>query len=906
MSIGTNDGSEEPKPATAALELHRAGYTNMISILKHDAFPPPHKLEKLSGKAPGYKNGAGWRLSSGWQKRAHATEAEVESWLESGANIGHLTGRLIGLDIDDTASQRVERILEIHADVIGVPVEQLTVRWGRRPMVFVRLDPSEERLAKRRVDLTDADGKHSDTGYEVLGDGQQCVIAGTHPTTGAPYRVENLVRFDDLPIITTAQVDELVDRVREFYATETALAPSVTVARDAADAPDQDTLKAPRGVADVYDMFCDPNGDIRLPNTIDNRSKWIAVGAAMKASCASSYEWPNLETTFVLWSLEWNGEHVGGVDDIIRQWDSLRPPFSVGWNYLQGTVGKSVLGELVFTPVLEPTSLISPTRGLTLRYAPDFSLNNVPPQIVQGLLMQQSVALLYGPPNVGKSFVMLHLANCIATGTAFFGRKVKKGSVLYCALEGVGGFEKRGFAYQRRFEPGRNFAALLGHWSAFDDSKVDEVIQAGRDVAVASGAPLRLVIVDTVSKVMAGHEENSNSEVSLFLTRMGHIADALGATVLLVHHSGKDANAGARGGSAFKGNVDTEFELVASDKPGITGKLRASKLRDDDKLAANDHFYFLKPTLLWREDEWGEQMQTAILVEVDAPDTTVLSDAALPPRARALLELIVAMTEAAADDGPEIGAFNEASIEKSELRDAFVRDVMGVTPAIDGAQRDWQRNEFNRQLRTLKKLEKIEECPGARRGEAWVRHLGHASPDQSAVARHYEAPPYKGCLSASTEVVTDDLGNECAPDDVQNNRDDDDPGSANRMLAEDQALVTTMFDAARDYESKNATPDVPLKHFDQGVAMWAKRQPDTDSALKRLGHRPGEIGDVLATMGLAMPGDELGHPTEARSLVLVEVKPGEVGVRIERRRNAEPELPSSTVVANVSDVDFLQ
>ena len=43
------------------------------------------------------------------------------------------------------------------------------------------------------------------------------------------------------------------------------------------------------------------------------------------------------------------------------------------------------------------------------------------------------------------------------------------------------------------------------------------------------------------------------------------IRTAAGCCVLIVHHSGKNIEAGARGNSALKGAMDTEVELLGDD-----------------------------------------------------------------------------------------------------------------------------------------------------------------------------------------------------------------------------------------------------------------------------------------------------------------------------------------------------
>ena len=58
------------------------------------------------------------------------------------------------------------------------------------------------------------------------------------------------------------------------------------------------------------------------------------------------------------------------------------------------------------------------------------------PPLVEGFQDLEAMTVVYGQSNVGKSFVALRKAMCIATGKPFAGREVQRGLVVYLALEG--------------------------------------------------------------------------------------------------------------------------------------------------------------------------------------------------------------------------------------------------------------------------------------------------------------------------------------------------------------------------------------------------------------------------------------------------------------------------------------
>src|SRR6476620_11187022 len=66
-----------------------------------------------------------------------------------------------------------------------------------------------------------------------------------------------------------------------------------------------------------------------------------------------------------------------------------------------------------------------------------------PQWLVNGVLPESGLAVVYGPSGVGKSFVALDLALSIATGRDWNAHKVEAGTVVYVAAEGSVGVQQR-------------------------------------------------------------------------------------------------------------------------------------------------------------------------------------------------------------------------------------------------------------------------------------------------------------------------------------------------------------------------------------------------------------------------------------------------------------------------------
>ena len=81
-----------------------------------------------------------------------------------------------------------------------------------------------------------------------------------------------------------------------------------------------------------------------------------------------------------------------------------------------------------------------------------------PEWLIHGLLVKNTLALLWGPWNAGKTFLSLAWAGFVGSGSWWLGREVVKTKVLYVAGEGVAGLGNR----IRAFEHGHHLFGMPG------------------------------------------------------------------------------------------------------------------------------------------------------------------------------------------------------------------------------------------------------------------------------------------------------------------------------------------------------------------------------------------------------------------------------------------------------------
>ncbi|WP_454655003.1 AAA family ATPase [Bosea beijingensis] len=185
--------------------------------------------------------------------------------------------------------------------------------------------------------------------------------------------------------------------------------------------------------------------------------------------------------------------------------------------------------------------------------------------LVAGILDCGAMSMLYAPPGSGKTFLMLSIAYAIASGTAWAGRKCHRGLVVYLVAEGGGGFAKRVMALQKCHGFADDLPLGILQVSAdLRSNKVDckRLIAAVRELERTTGEKCILLVVDTLSRVLAGGDENSSVDGGALVKNLDEIREAIASHVMVVHHTGKNESKGARGWSGFKAALDTELEII--------------------------------------------------------------------------------------------------------------------------------------------------------------------------------------------------------------------------------------------------------------------------------------------------------------------------------------------------------
>lgn len=201
-----------------------------------------------------------------------------------------------------------------------------------------------------------------------------------------------------------------------------------------------------------------------------------------------------------------------------------------------------------------PRVTLDPSSGHT---APTFE-----PDLVEGFIRPGSTVVLVAPPKTGKTFAMTAIALAVGAGARLGPLACRQAAVLYVAAEGT--------AVDLRV---RRKAALAAMGVGPDDPQPavhfaigpvdlfagpDGLRELVTDAAAALGAPIGLVVVDTLAAAIGDGDENSAAHAGRIHR---NVRAAVGdAAVAIVHHVGHDGRR-ERGSSALRGFADALLTL---------------------------------------------------------------------------------------------------------------------------------------------------------------------------------------------------------------------------------------------------------------------------------------------------------------------------------------------------------
>ena len=185
-----------------------------------------------------------------------------------------------------------------------------------------------------------------------------------------------------------------------------------------------------------------------------------------------------------------------------------------------------------------------------------------PKWLIEGMIEQDALGMVFGASGSGKTFVCLDFGLCVASGTDYHGKKVKQAPVLYIAGEGHAGFARRINAWTAQNNVNLEDVPFYKSNTTviINDEKDAENMMAEIDALIEQVGTPGLIVLDTMDRTLAG-SDSDDKDAAAYLNVCDVVRLKYGATVIVVHHTGHNHTERARGSTRLKGRLDCEYRV---------------------------------------------------------------------------------------------------------------------------------------------------------------------------------------------------------------------------------------------------------------------------------------------------------------------------------------------------------
>jgi len=230
---------------------------------------------------------------------------------------------------------------------------------------------------------------------------------------------------------------------------------------------------------------------------------------------------------------------------------------------------ESTISQLAQERVLEGTH-----RGRKIRCWDDIpGIAEVPNEriswLVEGLIPAGAITLIAAEPDGYKTWLAMILSKGVSAGGTFLGRKCTPANVLYLDKDNPASVvtERKEIL---RIQP----SETLKYWGGWAEDQPPSIGDARLLEVARQRKPV--IIFDSFIRFHSA-DENAASEIAPVMFHLRALAHA-GATIVLLHHRGKEEMSKYRGSSDILAGVDVGFSL-SQDREGRLIHVRAIKSR---------------------------------------------------------------------------------------------------------------------------------------------------------------------------------------------------------------------------------------------------------------------------------------------------------------------------------------
>ncbi len=597
---------------------------SVIPVRKNDKIPTQNNWSELDKLTPDQvsKQAPKWH-NYGIRPGAHSKLASGDFLIT------------IDLDIKDASVEKeaLAKLYELipHIDEFCVVHSGNKLGLSRHYVGTTNKALRSGRLWKHPKKITWTDGKTKDAAQiDIIGTGKQHVGPGSMHPDGFKYELADAKDFDSM-------LDDISNGTRTHY-----IAAKELDVRDGSDRPvtrqkiDSFEDAVAHGPVEMTD---DEIRDVlkNLPEKrIEDHDDWIQLLMAIK------HQFPDDED-YACDLAEWVSKKSNKFEDerFEEAWESIRNDKGTGNITFRSLIkeanesrrNKTKLQNETDGPPRRPSAV-----SLNLHRMDALDAMPEPEELIQDVLYQFQFSTLIGQPSVGKSFTAIDMGMHLATGRPWHGKEVEQGGVVFVALEGVQGFRKRlkAWAKTHAFKDLDSLpvAVIDGSLNLRTDKAARKwIIERCKELEIEWGVPIRLIVIDTLNRAMAGGNESSSEDMGALIAGADEIRHATQAHLMLLHHPGKDDSKGARGHSSLFGAVDTEITITGNDRK------RSMKITKQKEGEDGAKFNFeLERVELYYRNRRGEPVSSAVAIPFGDPMFSELSN--LDDRQRRALDIL--------------------------------------------------------------------------------------------------------------------------------------------------------------------------------------------------------------------------------------------------------------------------
>lgn len=521
----------------------------------------------------------GWRLvpltpgakrvqQRGWNQEAMCVTSVEELDGVRHAGLAHAYSGTCALDIDDIKEAR-KLLAEYGIDLAALyrASDAVRIRSGKKNRAKLLYALETPLASTKFVALVDGKKKNiidfrcgTAAGLTV----QDALPPSRHPETNKPYTWQ----YADPDVGHWSRLPKLPDAIRELW--ESRLREKAEPDKVAANDFDDEELQS-------LLRYWDPDTDYET---------WVHVGMAIHSATEGS------EAGLAIWD-EWSstGEKYRGLDDLVPHWQSFRGSGITADYLLTAKVAdEDVFDDLEASGDDEDAKPKKEPRFVPIRV--DEWVQRPPPEwLIHGVLPCAEIAMMFGDPGSGKSFLALDMSMAVAGGGDWRDLATRQGPVLWIAAEAAGSVRNRALAYARFHDiPIQD----LDLWIVGDTPSFNDVNQVRELAKHAKKIGPKLIVVDTMTAASGGANENSGEDMAVILAACRALHKITGGLIMLIHHSGKDKSRGARGWSGLKGAMQTEIEVTHEE----TGERKAKIVKQRDGEQDIEYSFRLAPVSL--------------------------------------------------------------------------------------------------------------------------------------------------------------------------------------------------------------------------------------------------------------------------------------------------------------------